>query len=530
MTTETILSSAESIKSTTSTSSGPVIRVAIATEIVPGLFIGTKIAALDKNFLIKHGVTHVINMAWELPTPFDDIVEYVHVPLADNTKANLLQKLDSLLDLIDKVLETREKIRLERADQRSIINEDSDSDTAPAPLPVVMVHCAQGVSRSAAVVIAWRMRKFEETYEQALAFIRKRRAIVTPNEGFKEQLELFEKWGWKTKGIGYTGWKVVRWGFYNQQYSNYSNPYGNYGSYNSYSSPYNRFGSTYGGYNSYNRFGNTYGGLGGYNNYSYNNSYNRPYGSTHSYNGQQPNLGPNPEMSLTAQMEQSTQSTFQTLDQVVQAFGGFAQMLESTFFATHSSFMAMIGVAEQFGNLKNYLSQLFSVFAVYKAGKEFIERSILGRRANPADLNAKAFEDFTARSNTPGKSSKPVWIFLFFAVGLPWLISKLIKRLQQQRLQNGEMNVTPEHSGAASIQNIKDLEFCRAMYDFVPENISELELRRGDIVAILTKLDPMGQPSDWWKGRLQSGKIGWFPSTYVEILEKKTNPASTENQ
>jgi peroxin-13 len=58
-------------------------------------------------------------------------------------------------------------------------------------------------------------------------------------------------------------------------------------------------------------------------------------------------LGPNgfpieENISFAQQMEQSTQSTFQVLDQIVQAFGGFSQMLESTFFATHSSFMAMV--------------------------------------------------------------------------------------------------------------------------------------------------------------------------------------------
>lgn len=71
--------------------------------------------------------------------------------------------------------------------------------------------------------------------------------------------------------------------------------------------------------------------------------------------GQQ-RIGPNGipynegDMSLSQRLEQSSQSTFQVLDNIVQAFGGFSQMLErflliliySTFFATHSSFMAMV--------------------------------------------------------------------------------------------------------------------------------------------------------------------------------------------
>lgn len=42
--------------------------------------------------------------------------------------------------------------------------------------------------------------------------------------------------------------------------------------------------------------------------------------------------------SLMVRFNQSTQQTFQMLESIVAAFGGFAQMLESTYMATHSSF------------------------------------------------------------------------------------------------------------------------------------------------------------------------------------------------
>lgn len=47
--------------------------------------------------------------------------------------------------------------------------------------------------------------------------------------------------------------------------------------------------------------------------------------------GQDPN-------SLTNTFSQSTQATFHVIESIVGAFGGFAQMLESTYMATHSSF------------------------------------------------------------------------------------------------------------------------------------------------------------------------------------------------
>ena len=46
--------------------------------------------------------------------------------------------------------------------------------------------------------------------------------------------------------------------------------------------------------------------------------------------------------SLTQSFNQSTQATFQLIEGIVGAFSGFAQMLESTYMATHSSFFGML--------------------------------------------------------------------------------------------------------------------------------------------------------------------------------------------
>jgi len=58
------------------------------------------------------------------------------------------------------------------------------------------------------------------------------------------------------------------------------------------------------------------------------------------YGGGMPGMpgDPNNPESLTQRFNQSTAATFQMLEGIVGAFGGFAQMLESTYMATHSSF------------------------------------------------------------------------------------------------------------------------------------------------------------------------------------------------
>lgn len=48
----------------------------------------------------------------------------------------------------------------------------------------VFVHCAMGVSRSATFVIMFIMKKYRIPFEEALDFVRDRRNVVDPNEGF----------------------------------------------------------------------------------------------------------------------------------------------------------------------------------------------------------------------------------------------------------------------------------------------------------------------------------------------------------
>lgn len=99
-------------------------------------------------------------------------------------------------------------------------------------------------------------------------------------------------------------------------------PYGNIGGY---TSPYTRYGGMNnpmysGGY------GSMFGGIGGM----------PMYGGM----GGPSMMGadPNDPNSLTNSFNQNTQATFQMIEGIVGAFGGLAQMLESTYMATHSSF------------------------------------------------------------------------------------------------------------------------------------------------------------------------------------------------
>jgi len=219
--------------------------------------------------------------------------------------------------------------------------------------------------------------------------------------------------------------------------------------------------------------------------------------------------------SLTQSLEASTAQTFAVLQSIVQTFGGFAQMLESTFMATHSSFFAMIGVAEQLGNLRNAIGTVLGLFGLIR----WLKDTLTGRRSTTGLGNE--FQHFVNRppgaqpppnTNAPRASRKPVIIFLLAMFGIPYLMHRLIRSLQQR---------LPPPPGPLNPLDPDTLQFARAMYTFSTSEPLELAIQKGDIVAVLETRDPMtGMESEWWRGRNRAGQEGMFPRNYVEVVKR----------
>jgi len=238
---------------------------------------------------------------------------------------------------------------------------------------------------------------------------------------------------------------------------------------------------------------------------------------------------PNDPNSLTKGFENSTAATFQMIESIVGAFGGFAQMLESTYMATHSSFFAMVRVAEQFGTLKNTLGSILGIFTVLRWARTLFAK-VTGKPlpASPTDLTPASFAEYEGRGGNPRPSKKPFFFFIAAVFGLPYLMSKLIRSLAA-RQEEEEARRLAENPAA---QDPSKLEFCRVTYDFTPEqnNGIELEVKRGDLVAVLSKSDPMGNPSQWWRCRARDSRVGYLPSPYLESIVRKDAVAPTQKQ
>lgn len=77
-----------------------------------------------------------------------------------------------------------------------------------------------------------------------------------------------------------------------------------------------------------------------------------------------------------------------------------------------------------------------------------------------------------------------------------------------RELSNG--NMPKAITKADSVFSPRVVGIAVARYDFCSRDTRELSLLQGDIIKIYTKMS-----NGWWKGEVD-GRMGWFPSTYVE--------------
>ncbi|XP_034412158.1 guanine nucleotide exchange factor VAV3-like isoform X3 [Cyclopterus lumpus] len=77
-----------------------------------------------------------------------------------------------------------------------------------------------------------------------------------------------------------------------------------------------------------------------------------------------------------------------------------------------------------------------------------------------------------------------------------------------RELSNGSIPKAITRSGTVFSPRVMGVAVAR--YDFCSRDTRELSLLQGDVIKIYTKMS-----NGWWKGEID-GRMGWFPSTYVE--------------
>lgn len=139
-----------------------------ADEIIPGIWLGNFQASQDEVFLRTHNIQTVFNCTKDLPF-HPSIHNRYRVPVDDNLRDEEIRNMELWsYEIIYKLLNEYKKGQ------------------------PILVHCAAGMQRSAAVVAMLLMTTQGFNWDQAYRHIRQRRAIAFfPSANFKKAIEGF---------------------------------------------------------------------------------------------------------------------------------------------------------------------------------------------------------------------------------------------------------------------------------------------------------------------------------------------------
>ena len=131
-------------------------------QITEKIYLGNEDTARDKKILKELNISNILICAEGCEIFFPDEFNYKILYLDDAVDEDLLSWLKEGFEFID-----------------------SSKDR-------VYIHCVMGISRSAAVVIAYLMYKYHKSYGDAYNEVYNKRKVISPNSGFQEQLKQFE--------------------------------------------------------------------------------------------------------------------------------------------------------------------------------------------------------------------------------------------------------------------------------------------------------------------------------------------------
>jgi len=141
-----------------------------AHEVVPGIWLGNKRAAVNDKWLAEKNITVVFNVTKDLP--FSPIIKKQYrVPVDDNLEAEEIRNM---------TLWSHEILY-------KLIKEQNEGNN-------ILVHCAAGMQRSAAVMAMYMIAKKGMSWNQAVQYIQNIRSIAfRPSINFKESIVAFDK-------------------------------------------------------------------------------------------------------------------------------------------------------------------------------------------------------------------------------------------------------------------------------------------------------------------------------------------------
>ncbi|XP_051510511.1 CD2-associated protein-like isoform X2 [Myxocyprinus asiaticus] len=104
---------------------------------------------------------------------------------------------------------------------------------------------------------------------------------------------------------------------------------------------------------------------------------------------------------------------------------------------------------------------------------------------------------------------------------LPGNVASLVQRISTYGIPAGGLGLQPHSQPRASKKKPKK-RHCKVLFEYVPQNEDELELKIGDIIDIIEEVE-----EGWWSGTM-NGKSGLFPSNFVKEIESVEDTETTD--
>ncbi|RNA01045.1 dual specificity phosphatase 1 isoform X1 [Brachionus plicatilis] len=135
----------------------------------PFLYLGGNFLNKNPHLICHLGFTHVINIA-DTVCPNEDLLCYLryykYIPAEDKEDYNIRYHFEEAFQVIDHARLTNGKI---------------------------LVHCKKGKSRSATIIIAYLMSRYNLSYHQAYQYVQSRKSNINPNDYFIRLLCEYDK-------------------------------------------------------------------------------------------------------------------------------------------------------------------------------------------------------------------------------------------------------------------------------------------------------------------------------------------------
>lgn len=148
-------------------------------RILGGLYLSS-IDPIFKEIDLKseYGITHILSVVpGTMKESYFSDYEWKQIEITDEETTNVIQYFPESYAFIESALFQNSNDKKHQS--------------------CVLVHCSQGVSRSATFIIAYLMQKYHLSIDQALHAVKRKCPGAEPNPGFMNQLKLYNEMGFK---------------------------------------------------------------------------------------------------------------------------------------------------------------------------------------------------------------------------------------------------------------------------------------------------------------------------------------------